>query len=234
MRAASSLFFLSLIPLTSLQPTHLFRPSMSPPSRLRTMAPSLLSKSCPMAGSYSPALRFGDQTTYSLSVVYTSLKRTSLTPRATSSGKVRPNKLPGSQRKHWWERYCVRQRTFTLRERKGSRCTGLSLSHMGGRKATRKSGRDYYSFTVASRHPRNQRVYIMLNPEDFTGPQGAWDDRWSTRWNPNVFAHQEYFVVAINPTGSTTFGQGSLQFHACMDRAALTRMLIDRLYGCHR
>ncbi|KAI0283918.1 alpha/beta-hydrolase [Russula aff. rugulosa BPL654] len=39
------------------------------------------------------------------------------------------------------------------------------------------------------------------------GPQGAWDDRWSTRWNPNVFAHQEYFVVAINPTGSTTFGQ---------------------------
>jgi dipeptidyl aminopeptidase/acylaminoacyl peptidase len=42
----------------------------------------------------------------------------------------------------------------------------------------------------------------------FTGPQGAWDDRWSTRWNPNVFAHQGYFVVAINPTGSTTFGQG--------------------------
>lgn len=39
------------------------------------------------------------------------------------------------------------------------------------------------------------------------GPQGAWDDRWSTRWNPNIFAHQGYFVVAINPTGSTTFGQ---------------------------
>ncbi|KAI0004573.1 alpha/beta-hydrolase [Russula compacta] len=39
------------------------------------------------------------------------------------------------------------------------------------------------------------------------GPQGVWDDRWSTRWNPNVFAHQGYFVVAVNPTGSTTFGQ---------------------------
>ncbi|KAH9049976.1 alpha/beta-hydrolase [Lactarius hengduanensis] len=39
------------------------------------------------------------------------------------------------------------------------------------------------------------------------GPQGVWDDRWSTRWNPNIFAHQGYFVVAINPTGSTTFGQ---------------------------
>ncbi|KAI0269780.1 alpha/beta-hydrolase [Gloeopeniophorella convolvens] len=39
------------------------------------------------------------------------------------------------------------------------------------------------------------------------GPQGVWDDRWSTRWNPNVFAQQGYFLVAINPTGSTTFGQ---------------------------
>ncbi|KAA1469919.1 alpha/beta-hydrolase [Dentipellis sp. KUC8613] len=39
------------------------------------------------------------------------------------------------------------------------------------------------------------------------GPQGVWDDRWSTRWNPAVFAEQGYFVVAINPTGSTTFGQ---------------------------
>ncbi|KAJ7781821.1 Alpha/Beta hydrolase protein [Mycena maculata] len=44
------------------------------------------------------------------------------------------------------------------------------------------------------------------------GPQSAWEDQarkpWSTRWNPNVFAHQGYFTVLINPTGSTTFGQG--------------------------
>lgn len=39
------------------------------------------------------------------------------------------------------------------------------------------------------------------------GPQGAWEDQWSTRWNPNVFANQGYFTVMINPTGSTTFGQ---------------------------
>ncbi|CAK5269924.1 unnamed protein product [Mycena citricolor] len=40
------------------------------------------------------------------------------------------------------------------------------------------------------------------------GPQGAWEEQWSsTRWNPNIFAQQGYFVVAINPTGSTTFGQ---------------------------
>ncbi|KAJ2931965.1 hypothetical protein H1R20_g5113, partial [Candolleomyces eurysporus] len=59
------------------------------------------------------------------------------------------------------------------------------------------------------------------------GPQGAWEDQWSNRWNPNgkskkhaslmgytklillfvVFANQGFFVVLINPTGSTTFGQ---------------------------
>ncbi|PCH40235.1 alpha/beta-hydrolase [Wolfiporia cocos MD-104 SS10] len=39
------------------------------------------------------------------------------------------------------------------------------------------------------------------------GPQGAWEDQWSTRWNPNVFAQQGYIVIAMNPTGSTTFGQ---------------------------
>ncbi|WVQ67366.1 uncharacterized protein L199_005562 [Kwoniella botswanensis] len=39
------------------------------------------------------------------------------------------------------------------------------------------------------------------------GPQGAWEDSWSTRWNPAVFASQGYFVIAINPTGSTGYGQ---------------------------
>ncbi|KAI0702288.1 Alpha/Beta hydrolase protein [Cytidiella melzeri] len=39
------------------------------------------------------------------------------------------------------------------------------------------------------------------------GPQSVWADRWSTGWNPVVFAQQGYVVVALNPTGSTTFGQ---------------------------
>jgi dipeptidyl aminopeptidase/acylaminoacyl peptidase len=39
------------------------------------------------------------------------------------------------------------------------------------------------------------------------GPQGAWLDSWSTRWNPAVFAEQGYIVVAPNPTGSTGYGQ---------------------------
>ncbi|KAK4136726.1 hypothetical protein BT67DRAFT_448039 [Trichocladium antarcticum] len=38
------------------------------------------------------------------------------------------------------------------------------------------------------------------------GPQGAWADAWSTRWNPAVLAEQGYVVVAPNPTGSTGYG----------------------------
>jgi dipeptidyl aminopeptidase/acylaminoacyl peptidase len=39
------------------------------------------------------------------------------------------------------------------------------------------------------------------------GPQGAWSDGWSTRWNPEVFAGYGYVVYAANPRGSTGFGQ---------------------------
>ena len=39
------------------------------------------------------------------------------------------------------------------------------------------------------------------------GPQGAWNDQWSTRWNPAIFAEQGYIVITPNPTGSTGYGQ---------------------------
>jgi dipeptidyl aminopeptidase/acylaminoacyl peptidase len=39
------------------------------------------------------------------------------------------------------------------------------------------------------------------------GPQGAWTDSWSTRWNPQVWAAYGYVVYAANPRGSTGFGQ---------------------------
>jgi dipeptidyl aminopeptidase/acylaminoacyl peptidase len=39
------------------------------------------------------------------------------------------------------------------------------------------------------------------------GPQGAWEDAWSNRWNPEVWAAQGYVVVLPNPRGSTGFGQ---------------------------
>ena len=39
------------------------------------------------------------------------------------------------------------------------------------------------------------------------GPQGAWGDSWSYRWNPQLFAANGYVVVMINPRGSTGYGQ---------------------------
>jgi dipeptidyl aminopeptidase/acylaminoacyl peptidase len=39
------------------------------------------------------------------------------------------------------------------------------------------------------------------------GPQGAWEDAWSTRWNPSLWAAQGWVIAAPNPRGSTGFGQ---------------------------
>jgi dipeptidyl aminopeptidase/acylaminoacyl peptidase len=39
------------------------------------------------------------------------------------------------------------------------------------------------------------------------GPQGSWPDSWSYRWNPNMFAAPGHLVVAVNPRGSTGYGQ---------------------------
>ncbi len=39
------------------------------------------------------------------------------------------------------------------------------------------------------------------------GPQGAWMDSWSFRWNPELWAAQGYVVALPNPRGSTGFGQ---------------------------
>ncbi len=39
------------------------------------------------------------------------------------------------------------------------------------------------------------------------GPQSAWLDSWSYRWNPALWAAQGYVIVAPNPRGSTGFGQ---------------------------
>lgn len=39
------------------------------------------------------------------------------------------------------------------------------------------------------------------------GPQGAWLDDWSLRWNGALFAEQGYVAVMCNPTGSTGYGQ---------------------------
>jgi dipeptidyl aminopeptidase/acylaminoacyl peptidase len=39
------------------------------------------------------------------------------------------------------------------------------------------------------------------------GPQSAWGQSWSYRWNPQVFAGAGYVVAMPNPRGSTGYGQ---------------------------
>jgi dipeptidyl aminopeptidase/acylaminoacyl peptidase len=39
------------------------------------------------------------------------------------------------------------------------------------------------------------------------GPQGAWGEAWSYRWNPQMFAARGYVVLMPNPRGSSGFGQ---------------------------
>jgi dipeptidyl aminopeptidase/acylaminoacyl peptidase len=39
------------------------------------------------------------------------------------------------------------------------------------------------------------------------GPQGAWFDSWSYRWNAQMWAARGYVTVLINPHGSTGYGQ---------------------------
>jgi dipeptidyl aminopeptidase/acylaminoacyl peptidase len=77
------------------------------------------------------------------------------------------------------------------------------------------------------------------------GPQGAWGDDWSFRWNPNLFAADGYVIVMINPRGSTGYGQkfiddingdwGGRAYHDLMlglDYAEKTYSFIDKNRVC--
>jgi dipeptidyl aminopeptidase/acylaminoacyl peptidase len=69
------------------------------------------------------------------------------------------------------------------------------------------------------------------------GPQGAWGDSWSYRWNAELFAANGYVVVMINPRGSTGYGQafvdgvngdwGGKPFHRPDDRPRLRRAALS-------
>ncbi len=52
--------------------------------------------------------------------------------------------------------------------------------------------------------PRKRHGLVVLV---HGGPQGAWTDRWSWRWNPALFAAPGHVVVAPNFRGSTGYGQ---------------------------
>ena len=76
---------------------------------------------------------------------------------------------------------------------------------------------EYFWFTAAD---KTKVQGFLIRPPNFDpnkkyplkflihgGPQGAWGDSWSYRWNAELFAAKGYVVVMINPRGSTGYGQ---------------------------
>jgi dipeptidyl aminopeptidase/acylaminoacyl peptidase len=76
---------------------------------------------------------------------------------------------------------------------------------------------EWFYFTGA----RNDKVEgFLVKPPNFDasqkypvkflihgGPEGAWGDDWSYRWNPELFAANGYVIIMINFHGSTGYGQ---------------------------
>ena len=75
--------------------------------------------------------------------------------------------------------------------------------------------------TMTATTPAGQKIqYWLIKPPHFDparkypvvfllhgGPQGAWEDAWSARWNPSLWAAQGWIIAAPNPRGSFGFGQ---------------------------
>ena len=53
----------------------------------------------------------------------------------------------------------------------------------------------------------NQRRRYPLVVLIHGGPQGAWNDNWGYRWNPQIYANNGYIAFLPNPRGSTGYGQ---------------------------
>src|SRR5438874_9366470 len=56
----------------------------------------------------------------------------------------------------------------------------------------------------ANFNPRKKYPLVVLI---HGGPQGAWNDNWGYRWNPQIYANAGYVVFMPNPRGSTGYGQ---------------------------
>jgi dipeptidyl aminopeptidase/acylaminoacyl peptidase len=87
-----------------------------------------------------------------------------------------------------------------------SALAGVALPAVTPLEATSADGTRVHGWLVlppghreGARHPAAVLVH--------GGPQGAWNDAWSARWNAMLYAAQGYAVVLPNPRGSTGYGQ---------------------------
>jgi dipeptidyl aminopeptidase/acylaminoacyl peptidase len=67
-------------------------------------------------------------------------------------------------------------------------------------------GKKIHGFVLKPRNFDPNKKYPLL-VLIHGGPQGAWNDTWSYRWNPQVFTDAGYVVFMPNPRGSTSYGQ---------------------------
>jgi dipeptidyl aminopeptidase/acylaminoacyl peptidase len=102
----------------------------------------------------------------------------------------------------------------------GSDGRGLSrVTHVNDARLAAFSLRPGESVSYAGAAGKSVQAWIV-KPPDFEpwkkypllvlvhgGPQGAWTDGWTYRWNAQVFASAGYVVFMPNPRGSTGFGQ---------------------------
>jgi dipeptidyl aminopeptidase/acylaminoacyl peptidase len=97
--------------------------------------------------------------------------------------------------------------------------TGVALTHLNDALLAGAALTPLEEMWVDSEDKSRIQVFIT-KPPDFTparkypvvfmihgGPQGAWGESWTYRWNSQVFASAGYVVVQPNPRGSTGYGQ---------------------------
>jgi dipeptidyl aminopeptidase/acylaminoacyl peptidase len=98
--------------------------------------------------------------------------------------------------------------------------TGVALTHFNDSTLSNSTVRPLEEMWVESGEDKTRIQTFIVKPPDFSpsrkypvlflihgGPQGAWGETWSYRWNPQVFASAGYLVVMPNPRGSTGYGQ---------------------------
>lgn len=97
--------------------------------------------------------------------------------------------------------------------------SGLALTHLNDSLLSRAALAPLEEIEVDS--PDKTKIHaFIVKPPGFTeaqkwpvlflihgGPEGAWGETWSYRWNAQVFAAAGYVVVMPNPRGSTGYGQ---------------------------
>ena len=145
---------------------------------------------------------------------------------ASQTGVIGRDQMTGRQPSE-----VVQNRSFARNCQKRSRCIGattcemlsipdaIRLTHLNDALARpTRSAQD--GILLVHRRRRHQARRLPHRPPGFDpakkypvkflihgGPQGAWGDDWSYRWNAELFAANGYVVVMINPRGSTGYGQ---------------------------